>query len=344
MPEVNFNKKVSSDIALQTNLDTQQNTQEQKKELLPLLSRTPNLTVSNAPMDLEALLGKLNLEAADAKETSAKNTLHSVFTAVIAKAMERGTVSVHNLELLGQAEDYSKQLDSTNATIDTLTAKISQLKSSVTTNEKEATQIQAQVDSLAADITKLQAQIQQSNAQITILQLEIDSLTAQIEAEVDAQKQTNLKKRLADEQKKIETERDDLNKLQAQKEATQTELNKAQAKLDTVKANLAAANGTLSDAEAMLAAAKTASVGLKQKIQQALSEITDVSVLRDIADALKMDVSSLASLTAAAKTEHSEEEEKYLETHNPVQILQDVLSERDQEILDTITEKREEKV
>ncbi len=341
MPEVNFNKRVSPEVAQQTNLGTSQDMQEQKKELPPLLSPKTNLTVSKAPVDLEALVGKLKLETMDTKENSAKQTLQGAFTAVIARALERGNVSARNMALLEQAENYGKQLDITNTAIDTLTAQNSQLKDIVATQEKEVAQVQKNVDTLAAEIAELEAKMQLSDAQISLLQIEIDSLTAQIESEIDAQKQANLKKRLATQKQKLEKEKENLGKLDAQKEVKQTDLAKAQAKLETAKANLADVNVTLADAEAVLAAAMTAKAGLKQKINQALSEISDESVIRDIADEMKMDVSDVAFLMSNDPGERSEEEEKYLETHNPVQILEDALSEHYQEILDTIAAKRE---
>ncbi len=341
MPEVNFNKRVSPEVAQQTNLGTSQDMQEQKKELPPLLSPKTNLTVSKAPVDLEALVGKLKLETMDTKENSAKQTLQGAFTAVIARALERGNVSARNMALLEQAENYGKQLDITNTAIDTLTAQNSQLKDIVATQEKEVAQVQKNVDTLAAEIAELEAKMQLSDAQISLLQIEIDSLASQIESEIDAQKQANLKKRLATQKQKLEKEKENLIKLQAQKEVKQAELANAQTKLETAKANLADVNVTLADAEAVLAAAMTAKAGLKQKINQALSEISDESVIRDIADKMKVDVSDVALLLANDQGERSEEEEKFLETHNPVKILEDALSEHYQEILDAIAAKRE---
>ncbi len=342
MPEVNLNKKITLDVvAQQANLDTPQDTQEQKKELPPLLSRTPNLTVSNAPMDLEALVNKLNLETADTKETTAKKTLQSTFTTVIAKAKERGMVSARNLELLEQAENYSQQLDSTTAAIDTLTTQVSQLEGIVNASEKEVSQKQSQVDSLSKELENLQAKMQQESSEITILQMEIDSLTKQIENEVDAQKETNLKKRLANEQAKLEQAKKDLDGIQDKKDATQAMLEKARTKLETANENLAAAKGTLSDAKNVLSAANAAKAELNQKIQQALSEITDETIIRDIADALKIDASDVTSINKDDKAERSEEEEKYLEMHSSVQVFQDTLSAHYQDILDTIAAKRE---
>ena len=341
MQEVSYNTKITPDIAPQTNLGTTTDTQEQKKDLPPILSRTANLTVSHAPMDLEALVSKLNLEKKDARDTSAKKTLQSTFTTVIARAKERGTVTTRNIEPLEQAENYSKQLDTTNKTIDTLSNQISQLKNIVTSDENEVAQIQKQVNSLSEEVANLQKQIQNSDAQCVILQMEIDSLTAQIENEVDAQKQTNLKHRLATEQKKLETEKQDQRDRLDKLETNQDTLAKAQAKLDTAKANLATSNSTLSDAENVLATANDAKTELNQKIQDTLSKITDESIIRDIADALKINASDVKSFIADGKMERSEEEEKYLEEHSPVQILQDALSAHYQEILDTIAAKRE---
>jgi len=340
--DANLNTQVSIGQTRQTNLQPQQQDKpETQSELTPLLKRDENLTVSNAPVDLEALVAKLNITTANAKETTAKSMLSSTFTTVIAKALERGMISTRNMELLTQAGNYQKQLDSTDATIDTLTTQVSQLKEIVSANEKDVAKQQAQCDSLEAKQSNLNLQIQQSEAKVQILQMEIDSLTARIEAEVDAQKQTNLKNRLANEQKKLETEKADLNELQNKKETIQANLAKAQAALAAAQANLGAVKTTLTDAEGVLGAAIAAKAELKQKIQQTLADITDDSVIRDIADALKINVTDVASIMMDDAAERSEEEEKYLEAHSPVQILQEALTAHYQDILDTIAAKRE---
>ncbi|MBQ7651231.1 MAG: hypothetical protein IJS15_09740 [Victivallales bacterium] len=339
--EINTKTKVSLDAVQQFDVKTSEQETRQQPQLKQLLDRKNNLVVTEAPLDLDALVAKLNITTADTREKTAKNTLRSAFATVIAKAVERGTVSTHNMELLTQAENYTKQLDSTNATIDTLTAQISQLQDIVTANEKDVAKQQAQCDSLDAELTSLNSMIQKSDAQVLILQMEIDRLTAQIENEVDAQKQTNLKNRLAKEQKNLETEKEHLNELQVKKETDLVNLAKAQADLATSQANLAATKVTLTDAQGVLSAANAAKAELKQKIQLTLSEITDDSVIRDIADALKIDVSDLKSFMADNETERGKEEENFLDTHNPVQILQDALNDHYQEILDTIAAKRE---
>ena len=340
--DANLNTQVLIGQGWQTNLQPQQQDKpETQSELPPLLKKGENLTVSNAPADLEALVAKLNITTADTREATAKTALGSAFTTVIAKALERGMVSTRNMELLTQAGNYQKQLDSTDATIDTLTTQVSQLKTIVSANEKDVAKQQAVCDSLDAKQTSLNSQIQQSEAQVQILQMEIDSLTARIEAEVDAQKQTNLKNRLANEQRKLETAKADLNELQAKKEMNQANLAKAQADLAAAQANLGAVKATLTDAEGVLGAAIAAKAELKQKIQQTLAEITDDSVIRDIADALKINVTDVASIMMDDAAGRSEEEEKYLDAHSPVQILQNALNAHYQEILDTIAAKRE---
>ena len=342
--EINTKTKVSLDAVQQFDVKTSEQETKQQPQLKQLLDSKNNLVITEAPLDLEALVAKLNIMTADTREASAKNTLSSAFATVIAKAAEHGTVSTRNMELLEQAENYSKQLDSTNATIDTLKTQISQLNDIVSANEKDVAKLQAQCDSLGAEQDGLNAQLQQSDAQILILQLEIDRLTAQIEAEVDSQKQTNLKNRLAKEQKKLETEKENRNEIQLKKETNLVNLAKAEANLATAQANLAAVKVTLTDATGVLSAANAAKAELKQKIQQTLADITDDTILRDIADALKIGVADLASFITDDTAERGEEEEKYLDTHSPVQILQDALNDHYQEILDTIESKRETKV
>ena len=342
--EINTKTKVSLDAVQQFDVKTSEQEAGQQSSLPQILDKKNNLRVTEAPLDLDALVAKLNITTADAKEKTAKNTLRSAFATVIAKAVERGTVSSHNMELLTQAENYSKQLDSTNATIDTLTSQVSQLQDIVTANEKDVAKQQAQCDSLNAELSSLNSQIQQSDAQVLILQMEIDRLTAQIENEVDAQKQTNLKNRLANEQKKLETEKEHLNELQVKKETNLVNMAKAQTSLATSQANLATAKSTLTDATGVLSAANAAKAELRQKIQQTLADITDDSVLRDIANALKIDVTDVASFLTDDTPERGEVEEKFLDAQSPVQILQNALNEHYQEILDTIAAKRENMV
>jgi len=339
--DANLNTQVLIGQTGQANIQPQMETPENKPELKPLLKREPNLTVSNAPLDLEALVAKLNVENEDTKANTAKQTLQSTFTNVIARAKERGNATTRNMELLEQAEIYSKQLENTTATIDQLTEQISQLNNIVATDQQEVDQIQKQVESLTAELEKLQGQITESDAQVVILQMEIDSLTKQIENEVDAQKLTNLKKRLADAQTKLETEKQDQNDRLDKLENTKNELAKAQTKLETAKGNLDAAIGTLAEAKNVLDAANNAKAELSQKIQQTLAEITDETIIKDIADALKIDASDVTSINDNNKAERSEEEEKYLEEHSSVKIFQEALSAHYQDILDTIEANRE---
>ena len=52
-------------------------------------------------------------------------------------------------------------------------------------------------------------------------------------------------------------------------------------------------------------------------------------------------MADVASIMMDEAAERGEEEEKYLDAHSPVQILQDALNAHYQEILDTIAAKRE---
>ena len=64
--------------------------------LKPLLARLANLTVTQAPLDLEALLARLGNDGARAKEQSSKQFLSSLYSRVLARVQESSQISAKN--------------------------------------------------------------------------------------------------------------------------------------------------------------------------------------------------------------------------------------------------------
>ena len=302
MTEIKINPKVSTDAVQQANLLTTLNTLEAKTELRPLLSRSANVTVSSAPMDLNALVARLNMETADTNEAIAKNKLGSILATVIAHAKANTEVTSQNLELLDEAADTNKQIEKLDETIKKQTEQVEQYQNEVKVAEATVNKQQEKVDAL---------------------QQKVDSLTEEIKNETDPEKKAQMEEELRN---------------------TKAELNDETQKLTEAKQSLIIANAKLQGAKAALAASETKKTALKQHVDETLSQIKDENILRELRELLRIDVSDVSNLMEEQKAERSEEEEKYLDKHSTVRIIQDAISHHDQEFLDTIAEKREEKV
>ena len=314
--DVNLNTQISIDKVNQANLQSALDKLESKAELSPLLTRSANVTVSAAPLDLEKLVATLSNESADTQEATAKTKLKSVFTTVLARALESGTISETNMALLEQAEDFDKQLSIVNGQINTLNKQIRQYETAVRNDQKSVNKLEAQVNSLTNDVTGLQN--------------EVDSLKEQIAAEGSDVDTSILEARLSLAQDRLD--------------AALTKLNEANEQLTVARETLAASQAKLSDAQAALAAANGQKAQLEQNINDAINGITDENLARELADAMKLSAKDVTNLTEDNKAERSEEEEKYLDTHSPARIIQDAINNHDREMLDTIEERRETKI
>ena len=315
--DINLNTQISVNKANLTTLQAAIENSEAKPELSPLLARSANVTVSAAPMDLEKLVATLTNESADTKEAAAKTKLNSVFTTVLAKAIESGNISESNMTLLEQADSYDQQLSNLNVQINTLNAQVRQYQATVKNDEKTVNDLQNKVDSLTNNVTQLQN--------------EVDSLQEQIdEAEAGGADATQLRQRLATAQENLDAEL--------------TKLNNANEQLTAAQSKLAASRLALSNARDALAAANGQKAQLEQNITDTINSITDENLARELAEALKLSAADVTNVTEDDKAERSKAEEKYLDTHSPVRIIQDAINNHDRELLDTIEKKRETKI
>ena len=344
MQEVKLNTKTTVEPLQQANLQNVLNTLQTQAPLSPLLGSTSNLKVSSAPVDLQALLAQLNVETTDTKEDIAKGTLSSAFTNVIARAEESGNVSAQNMQILNDAKNISTQLDQVKQEIKTLNQEIPQLERNVTRMQTSVDQMQQKVTELNGQLTQLQTAEQQQMQKVESLQADVDSLNSMIDSETDPVKKAQLEKQLTDAESRLARAQNDLTRIQQQVSTTQTSLDKANTSLTNAKTELDAKKAELAEKKATLENAKATKADLEDKINKKMGELTDTNVIRALADALKIDASDVMKLTEDNKAERSEEQEKYLDKHSPLRIMQDAVANHDQEILDTIASKREEKI
>ena len=344
MQEVKFTPRTTVDPLQQANLQNVLTTLETQAPLSPLLNEKSNLTVSSAPLNLDALVAKLNVETADTKETTAKMTLSSAFETVIAKAIESGNVSAKNMEILDAASGMSEQLDEVNAKIPQLEKDVKQLEQDVAKKQNDVNVAQNNVNQLTNDLEQLKQQETRTNKDVQNRQAEVDSLKKQIAAETDPAKRAQLENQLAVAEGQLTKAKKALTDIQGKITGTQQSLTAAQATLATAQNDLASAKTALNNKKTELQTAKEQKAALEQQLKDKMSELTDVDVIRALAEALKMDAADVQNLVQDNKAERSEEQEKYLDKHNPLRIMQDAVANYDQEILDTIASKREDKI
>ncbi len=344
MQEVKLNTNATVNPLQQANLQSVLNTLDAQAPLSPLLSKASNLQVSSAPVDLDALVAKLNVETSDKQESVAKTTLASAFTNVIARTLESGNVSEHNMEVLNEAKEYGTQLNNTKESIRALNQEIQSLQREIAQGEKQVNTDQQKVNTLTKKVADLQKQKTQAEKNVEALQADVDSLNSLIDSETDPVQKAKLEKQLTDAETKLAKAQNQLTTIETNLSTANTNLTQAQTTLSTHQTNLAAKKTSLAEKQQALSNANTSKADLEKKINDKMNELTDVDVIRALAEALKMDASDVQNLTQDNKAERSEEQEKYLETHSPLRIIQDAIANHDQDILDTIASKREEKI
>lgn len=83
---------------------------------------------------------------------------------------------------------------------------------------------------------------------------------------------------------------------------------------------------------------------LDGKISKELTLIDDANIIRELAEALRLDAGDVTNLLNDYKEkERGVDEEKFLENHNPVKILQDAIAHHDAEMLEDIESKKDMK-
>lgn len=302
MTEIRINPNVSTDAVQQANLLTALNTLEAKTELTPLLSRSANVTVSNAPMDLDALVAKLNDETANSNEATAKKKLSSVLSTVIAYAKANADISESNIAALESAEQYSQELEKLDETIKVQSSQVKQAEQSVKKAQENVDGYQRKVDEA---------------------QYKVNLLKEELETETDPTRAADLQKQLEIAEKKLAAGKQKL-------EAAQQTLTAAQTNLQNAKDALATSNAKKTE--------------LTTAVDTALDKVQDEGILRKLKEVLKNNVGDVNNLMEEQKAERSEEEEKYLDKHSIVRLFHDAIANHDQEFLDTIDEKRENRI
>ena len=267
MTEIRINPNVSTDAVQQANLLTALNTLDPKTELSPLLSRSANVTVSNAPMDLDALVAKLNDETANSNEATAKKKLNSVLSTVIAYAKANAEISESNMAALESAEQSSHQLEELNATIRVQTSQVKQAERAVDTAQKNVDAIQKKVDEL---------------------QNEVNVLQEELETETDPTRQIELQKQLSAAETKLAAGKEKL-------EAAQQTLTEAKTNLQTAKEALAASNAKKTE---LTEAVDTALASIEdEELLRAMKELLKID---------SSDVSNLMEEQKAERSEEEE--------------------------------------
>jgi chromosome segregation ATPase len=286
--------------------------------------------VSAASVDLDSLVGQLNLESSDASEKAAKRTLSSVLETVIAKAKEASDVSQHNIELLEQAVTYGQILDMMTESLKHLTETYQQI-------QKETNAANRKLKELKAKEAKLEEELKSIEQEELDIKSQIEHLNAVIATTTDAATITSLNEQLSRLEMKLS------NTMQ-KKASIQTKMNNNAAEISQVNETVADCDRRLAEVNASIAEVNGKIAEAKAKIDETLSGVKDVSVIEALANALKIDASDVMHLIEDKNAERSDEQEKYLDAHSIVRIIQDAINNHDAEILDEIDKKTEKNV
>ena len=352
--QVNNNSNV---LLSQVHIDQLQSTVEKlatSSELAPLLAGK-GVTITDAPMDLEKLVAQLRDESDEAKATSNKDKLASIYGMVIARALENTNLSEANMAVLQKAQPYQNQLRDTNKLINGyedengnhvsgLTEKIAGAKKVVEAAQSAVVSAQHAVDAaqLAYDtatqaVTAAQGNVNQLQAQLLDLQNELAAATSEADKSAIQMKITATQGQLTNALATLS----DAQKVQSTAAGKLTE---ATAALTTANSNLATANSAYSDLSSALTAANAQKAELTQQISNTLAELQNDDSLRELLDNLRAAVDELNLNTDIAEAERGKEEEEYLDQNNPVRIIQDAIAHQDLDFLDAVESKRENRI
>ena len=340
-----------TDIKLNTNVhfstlqqDAQQTAQQDKSKLPPLLARSENLTVSQAAIDLEALLARLSVETADTKEETAKNTLSSAFSVILAKAVESGNASENNMKLLNEMKDCRAQLEQLDGETTQLAGEIQQLEMKIASAENAAGQAKLNADQLDKQLASLQNTQKEAASNMEKLQADVDSLNSIIDERADDANKGRLQKELADAESRLAYAQNTLDNTRKDITATQTQLNQAKTTLTDAQKDLAALKAELAEKTQALKASNAKKEEMGQRINDCINSLTDTDLIRTLADALKIDASAVSPANGGLDVEDDEEKEKKAEAQSPLRIIQDAIAKNSREMLDEIATERKEKV
>ena len=114
--------------------------------------------------------------------------------------------------------------------------------------------------------------------------------------------------------------------------------------MNEAKATLEADRAARTAKQSEIEADKNTKADLAYQVGEKLNSIVDIEDLLDEIERLSENVDDVLQVNQDLEKERGEEEEKFLDTHSTLRILQDAAARHDLDILDTIATKREEKV
>ena len=325
---VNLDTSLNVGQVQQNNLQSVLTTLDAKTEPAPILG-SKSLNVTSAPVNLDTLVAKLSLETNNMREDVAKTSLSSAFSTIIANAERVMTKTDNNMAVLDDAKVLNQQLAEVEAQIPAKQKEIDQLTQTQKVASEAVNKAQESVDKAQSDVDKVQHTVDQLTEERTDLENQISMETdpakkAQLEAKRDV-----LDAKLADATAQLAT--------------AQNALASAQGVLSKAQTNLNNVNSQLTTAKTELVNLQEQKTNLKEQVKNKLKELQDVDVDRAVNEALKQDAKDGVKLDTLEK-DQEEDEERYLDTHSPLRIMQDAILKHDSEILDTINSKREDKI
>ena len=330
--ETSLDRKVNLNISQSADLP---NVPEEKTAaqavLKPLLTRLANLKVTSAPQDLEALLARLGNENANAKETSSKQTLRSVYSTILARLQANAAISAKNLELLRQAETLGNQVGDIQKQIDERIAQLDALKKQLAGQSATVTELEIKTMMLEKQVELAKSQ------QLTPAEKRLAELKRKRQAEQDKQQQERLDQEIAAAEKELLV-------AQASVAQAQGELAAAQGALATARGNLVAMQSQVAAASKDIAKLQANKATLEGKIDACVDQLVDEDGARAFVDVLRSVATATKGVPPEDAPERSEGEEKFLEENSVARILQDSADRRVLELEDTIAAKREEKI
>ena len=277
-----------------------------KTEMQPLL-RGANLTVTQ-PKDLEKLAAQLAAETNDKASVVAKKSVASSFAAVLARVLEMKSVDESNMQVLDEAKQIGDEIDSLDAQMKEQQREIDSLTDKLHQEEREVN-----------GLKKQESQLEKTKSDLSKHMAELDK---QIATTTDPIKKQQLEAKRAE--------------LAGQLEQTETSIASVKAQLQVATANLSATQKSLGDAAQKMAETMSQKDLKKEALKKKLEELKDKELLEAIIDMLKQEKADVSDLIEEKKVKRSDEEEKYLDEHSPVKIIQDML--------DDISERMEEKI
>ena len=325
---VNLDTSLNVGQVQQNNLQSVLTTLDAKTEPAPILG-SKSLNVTSAPVNLDTLVAKLSLETNNMREDVAKTSLSSAFSTIIANAERVMTKTDNNMAVLDDAKVLNQQLAEVEAQIPAKQKEIDQLTETQKVASEAVNKAQEAVDKAQSDVDKVQHTVDELTEERADLENQISMETdpakkAQLEAKRDV-----LDAKLADATEQLA--------------AAQNVLASAQGVLSKAQTNLNNVNSRLTTAKNELVNLQEQKNNLKEQVKNKLKELQDVDVDRAVNEALKQDAKDGVKLDTLEK-DQEEDEERYLDTHSPLRIMQDAILKHDSEILDTINSKREDKI